>query len=160
VSAAAAVLPFVWAFAREQADLKRRVDVPAEPAAPRMAFYQKYTEALLRKYVRMTMEAGKVPSLTNQEEMFRGKGTSYQLGHFDDVVIFLHDVDRCLEKLAAGHQDLIARIALHQYTVAETAELLGLTVRTTMRRYRIAIDSLTRILLDVKLLQPQNSVKR
>lgn len=41
-----------------------------------MAFYRKYTEAMLQRYVRMSMEAGKVPSLLGQE-MFHGNVTSY-----------------------------------------------------------------------------------
>jgi hypothetical protein len=158
MSAAAAVLPFVWAFAREQAELKRKVEVPAEPIEPRMAFYRKYTEALLRKYVRMSTEAGKVPSLLKRE-MFRGKVTSYRVGNFDDVVIFLHDIDRCLEQLEPEQQDLISRIALQQYTVPETSEILDLPPRTTVRRYGIALDRLTRIFLNVKMLEPQNVVK-
>jgi hypothetical protein len=150
---AALVLPYVYAFARSQADLKRKVEVPTKPLEPRLAFYRKYTEALLRKYLRMSMEAGKVPSLMKQE-MFRGKVTSYQLGNFDDVVIFLHDVDRCIEKLDLELQELITRIALEGYNMGETAVLLALPPRTTIRRYGIAIDRLTRILLDVKILQP------
>ena len=150
---AALVLPYIWAFARTQADLKRKVELPAKPLEPRLAFYRKYTEALLRKYLRMSMEAGKVPSLMKQE-MFRGKVTSYQLGNFDVVVIFLHDVDRCIEKLHPEYQELITRIALEGYNMGEAAVLLGLPPRTTIRRYGIAIDRLTRILLDVKILQP------
>src|SRR5579884_1275247 len=70
------VLPYVWALAKEQ---------PVPPAAherkppePQMACYRKYTEAMLRRYVRMSMEAGKVTSLLGGE-MFRAKITSYRV---------------------------------------------------------------------------------
>ena len=151
---AAVVLPFVWAFAREQEELKRQVEVPAAPVKPQIAFYRKYTEALLRRYVRMSMEAGKIPSLLKQE-MFRGKVTSYQVDSFDDVVIFLHDVDRCLQKHDWQQQELITRIAIQEYTIPEAAELLGVPARTIVRRYRAALDRLTRVLLHVKMLEPQ-----
>jgi len=128
-----------------------------------MAFYRKYTEAMLQRYVRMSMEFGKVPSLLGQE-MFRGNVTSYRVESFEDVVIFLHDVDRCLKKLDAEQRHLISRIALQQYSLTETAELLGLKPRTVIRRYGQAVDRLTRIFLMVKMLEPlkacQGGVRR
>jgi len=61
-----------------------------------MAFYRKYTEAMLRRYVRMSMEAGKVPSLLGQE-MFRGRVISYRVESFEDVVNLIVDgVVECL----------------------------------------------------------------
>ena len=60
-----------------------------------MAFYRKYTEGLLRRYVRLSMEAGRAPSLLGRE-MFRGNVTNYSVQGFDDVVIFVHDVESCV----------------------------------------------------------------
>jgi hypothetical protein len=150
---AAMVLPFVWAIG---AELPVMLSAPVEQPQPEMAFYRKYTEAILRRYVKMSMEAGKVPSLLGQE-MFRGNVTNYRVGNFDDVVIFLHDVDRCLEKLDADQQQLISRMSLQQYTVGETAELLGLKPRTVIRRYGEALDRLTRVFLAAQMLEAVNS---
>jgi hypothetical protein len=144
---AAAVLPFVWALSVEPAA------PPLPPVEPQMAFYRKYTEAMLRRYVRMSMEAGKVPSLLGQE-MFRGRVTSYRVESFEDVVIFIHDVEHCLEQLDAEQQHLITRMALQQFTVGETAKMLGLAPRTTIRRYGQALDRLTRIFLYAEMLEP------
>jgi hypothetical protein len=154
MSAAAVVLPFVWATEILQATPRPRSGVPQQPLPPDMAFYRKYTEGMLRRYVRLSMEAGKVPSLLGQE-MFRGNVTSCRVDGFDDVVIFVHDIEKCLEKLEEEQQRLISRIALQQYTVGETAKLMGLKPRTVVRRYGQAVDSLTRILLSVKMLEPQ-----
>jgi hypothetical protein len=129
------------------------VEDPRRPVEQQMAFYRKYTEAMLRRYVRMSMEAGKVPSLLGQE-MFHGNVTSCRVESFDDVVIFLHDVGKCLERLDEEQQHLILRIALQQYTLGETAELMGLKPRTVVRRYGLAVDSLTRVFLGVKMLEP------
>jgi hypothetical protein len=150
---AALVLPYIWAIG---AELPVMVHAPVEQLGPEVAFYRKYTEAVLRRYVKMSMEAGKVPSLLGQE-MFRGKVTNYRVGNFDDVVIFLHDVDRCVEKLDADEQQLISRMSLQQYTVGETAELLGLKPRTVIRRYGEALDRLTRVFLAARMLEPLNS---
>ena len=153
MSAAAVILPYVWAIGNPQAVLRNAVEVPRKPVEPQMAFYRKYTEALLRRYVRMTMETGKVPSLLGQE-MFHGNVTSYRVESFEDVVIFLHDVGKCLERLDAEQQHLISGIALQQYTLGETAELMGLKPRTVVRRYCQAVDSLSRVFLSVKMLDP------
>jgi hypothetical protein len=117
------------------------------------AFYRKYTEGLLRRYVKMALESGKTPSLLGQE-MFRGKVTNYKVQGFDDVVIFVHDVGQCVAKLDSGHQYLIKRIALQEYTHGETAAMMGLAIRTVHRRYTEAIDRLTNIFLDRGLLEP------
>ena len=124
-----------------------------------MAFYRKYTEGMLRRYVCMSMEAGKVPSLLGKE-MFRGKVTSYRVQSFDDVVIFIHDVERCLEQLEEEQQQLIARIALQQYTLGETAKMMGLAPRTAIRRYGLALDRLTRIFLHAEMLEPLKMLSR
>jgi hypothetical protein len=151
VSAAAFILPFVWAARAGQA-------VPLNPVEPEVYFYRKYTEGLLRRYVRLSMESGRVPSLLGQE-MFRGKVTCYRVQGFDDVVIFVHDVEKCLDKLNDGQRHLISRIALQRYSHSEAAVLMGLTNRTVVRRYREAVDRLTKIFLYVKMLQPLNLVK-
>jgi len=150
MSAAAAVVPFIWAVGDESYRAEGSVQTPVEP---QMAFYRKYTEAMLQRFVRMSMEAGKVPSLLGQE-MFRGKVTNYKVDSFEDVVIYIHDVGKCLEKLDKEQQDLISRISLQQYTLSETAAMLGLKPRTVIRRYGQAVDTLTRIFLDVKMLEP------
>ena len=127
---------------------------PPVPPPPQLAFYRKYTEAMLRRYVRLSLEVGRVPSLLGRE-LFRGKVTSYRMESFEDVVIFCHDVERCLQRLSPGEQHLMDYIALKQYTVVETAGLLRVEPRRIVRRYCRAVDRLTRIFLEVKLLDPQ-----
>jgi hypothetical protein len=154
-----AILPFVWAVGAELPVNKYVADASdAQTHVPPqdLAYYRRYTEAVLRRYVRMSMEAGKVPSLIGQE-MFRGKVTNYRVGNFDDVVIFLHDIDRCLAKLEPEDQQVIARLALQQYTAAETAELLQLKPRTVLRRYGEALDRLTKVFLAARMLEPLKS---
>ena len=150
MSAAAAILPFIWAVGDERYKPKETAQTPV---IPQVAFYRKYTEAMLQRYARMSMEAGKVPSLLGQE-MFRGKVTNYKVDSFEDVVIYLHDVDRCLHKLGREQRDLVTRVCVQQYTLSETADMLGLKPRTEMRRYGQAVDTLTSIFLNVKLLEP------
>jgi hypothetical protein len=122
---------------------------------PEVAFYRKYTEALLRRYLRLSLEAGRVPSLMGRE-MFRGNVTHYRVHSFEDVVIFCHDVEKRLGELGALDQQLVKRLGLQQYTLVEVAGMLGLTVRIVLRRYVHALDKLTEVFLQDRLLEPQN----
>ena len=154
MSAALVILPMVWATAVQEEMDAVVESVPQEQTAlPGLAFYRKYTEAMLRRYVRLSMEAGRAPSLLGRE-MFRGKVTNYRVHGFDDVVIFVHDVETCMTKLTEGQQYLIRRIALQEYTHVETAGMMGLCKKTVMRRYARALDELTEIFLERKLLEP------
>jgi hypothetical protein len=108
---------------------------------------------MLRRYMKLSMESGRAPSLLGRE-MFRGKVTQYRVRCFDDVVIFVHDVERCLKLLDAEQNLMITRMALQEYTQSETAEMLRLPVRSLLRRYEHALDVLTKLFLERRLLEP------
>jgi predicted DNA-binding protein (UPF0251 family) len=157
MSAALMILPVVWATEALPEELQR----PKQPeqmqqprsVTPEVAFYRKYTEGLLRRYVRMSLEAGKVPCLMGRE-MFRGNVTNYAVNSFEDVIIFVHDVERCIGRLDEEEQMLIRRIALQEFTQGETAELMRWSIRSVNRRYSEALDKLTRTFLRAKMLHP------
>jgi hypothetical protein len=58
---------------------------------PDLWLYRHRTEALLQRFLRMSMETGKLPSILGQQ-FFRSHVTSYRASSFEDVVIFVHDV--------------------------------------------------------------------
>jgi hypothetical protein len=156
-----AMLPRVWAVAEPaaegpelQPDAVAEKAMRAEQAGEALAFYRKYTEAMLRRYVRLSMQCGRVPSLLGRE-LFRGNVTHYKMHNFEDVVIFCHDMDRRLNRLERLDQLLIKRIALQQYSQGETAAVLGLSLRSCVRGYAIALDRLTKMLLADGMLEPQ-----
>ena len=68
-------------------------------------------------------------------------------------MIFVYDVERCLARLNRLERELVGRIALQEYTLAETAALTGMSVRTVVRRYSDALDRLTQVFLRLELLQ-------
>jgi hypothetical protein len=157
MSAALAILPVVWATAAAEAVGEKQPEVVERPrTAPEVAFYRKYTEGLLRRSMRLSMEWGRTPSLLGRE-MFRGRVTNYSVKGFDDVVIFVVDVESCVARLTEGSQHLVRRIALQEFTQAETASLLGLPLRTVNRRYAYALDELTEIFLERELLEPSKA---
>lgn len=120
---------------------------------PELCFYRKRTEAILRRYFRMSVEVGRLPSILGQE-FFRSKVTSYGVSSFEDVVIFVHDVERSLAKLDRLGQDLIARVVLQGFSYEESARLLGCSRRTIERQVPDALDQLSEIFLAVGILKP------
>lgn len=144
----------VWAVA--EADPATQEEEAASGPAPEMAFYRKYTEAMVRRYLRLAMQAGRVPSLLGRE-LFRGNVSHYRMHNFEDVVIFCFDMERCLGRLSYVDGELIKRVAMQHYSQEEAASMLGISLRNAVRLYARALDSLTKLLLEAKLFEPQKS---
>ncbi len=132
---------------------RSRVHAEGPEVRPEMRFYRKYTEGMLRRYLRCSMESGRVPSLMGRE-LFRGHVTRYRIQAFDDAVNFVQDVERCLRRMDPVDQGLLRRIAIQEHTQEKAAALLGLSLRTTVRRYGVALDRLTAWFLQSGLLEP------
>jgi len=115
--------------------------------------YRGRTTALLRRYFRMSLDVGRLPSLLGRE-FFRARVTSYHVHSFEDVVILVHDVERCLERLDEFARQLVARVVFQDYTWDETAVLMGCSRRTVARRFPRTLDRLSEIFLEVGLLCP------
>ena len=118
---------------------------------PDLWLYRDRTVAMLKRYLRLSIEVGRLPSLLGRE-FFRSRVTSYHVSTFEDSVIFVHDVERSLERLDEFDQELIAKIVLQEYSQEETAHLLGCWRRTVGRRYPEALDELSKIFLNGGLL--------
>ena len=125
----------------------------APVAAAELHLYRDRTRAILRRYFRMSIELGRLPSLVGRE-FFRSRVTSYRMHTFEDVVIFVHDTETCLQRLDPFSQQLIARIIFQDYTLEETAALVGCGRRTVVRRYPRALDRLSELFLEAELLRP------
>ena len=117
-----------------------------------LAFYRKHTENLLRRYLYVSMQVGRTPSAMN-EPVERGNVSYRRLRTFEDAVIFVLDVEACLSKLSALERILLNRIVLQEYTQAETAAMLGISLRAVIYKLPHALDRMTRVLLDLDLLQ-------
>ena len=124
-----------------------------EAAAQNLRLYRDRTRAILRRYFRMSIELGRLPSLVGRE-FFRARVTSYRLHTFEDAVIFVHDTESCLKRLDEFSQKIIARIVFQDYSLEETAALLGCGRRTVVRRYPRALDRLSELFLEAELLRP------
>ena len=118
--------------------------------------YRGRTVAMLRRYMRYSIETGRLPSLLGRE-FFRAKVTSYTVVTFEDRVIFVHDMETCLEKLDEFSRQIIARHILQEHDCWATARLLNCHEKTVRRLTPLALDMLSEILLDVGLLERLSS---
>lgn len=125
---------------------------PGKPEARRgIEFYRKHTEKLLRRYLYASMQVGRAPSLLG-EPVARGWASCSVVRTFEDAVIFVLDVETCLNELDTLDRMLLSRIVLQAYTQDEAAALLGISNRTVNRRYQEALDRLTEKLLESEIL--------
>lgn len=118
----------------------------------RRAAYRGRTVSMLRRYMRYSMETGRLPSLLGRE-FFRAKVTRHTAITFEDRVIYAHDMETCLHRLDDFSQKVIGRIVLQEYSHEEAAGLLGCARITVHRALLDALDQLGSILLRVGLME-------
>jgi len=86
--------------------------------------YRDRTTGLLRRYLRISVEVGRLPSLLGRE-LFRTRVSSYHVTSFEEAVIFVRDVECRLQKLNEFDRKLLTRIIFQEYTHDEAAQMLG-----------------------------------
>ena len=161
---AALQLPMVWGASSAQPawheNARTRPETPAaKPAAKQpdagpvvsLGFYRKHTESTLRRYLYASMQVGRAPSILG-DPIARGWCSSRPIRTFEDAVIFVLDVEKCLNQLGSLDREMLSRIVLQEYTQAEAASLIGMSVRTISYKFPQALDRLTEKLLEAGLL--------
>ncbi|MGB8113107.1 MAG: hypothetical protein WCF22_05015 [Candidatus Sulfotelmatobacter sp.] len=126
---------------------------------PDLWLYRKKTTALLRRYMRWSLEAGRVPSLLGRE-LFRARITAYTATTFEERVIFLHDVEGCLERLKGFDRQIVARVVLQEHDHDAAARILQCDRKTIERRLPELIDELTETFLRAELLEKLPETKK
>jgi hypothetical protein len=138
-------------------EIPRDLATPAPD--PDLWLYRERTIALLRRYLRLSIEVGRMPSLLGRE-FFRARVTSYKASTFEDSVIYVHDMERSLEELSEFDRQLIAKIVLQEYSKEEAAPLLGCAYRTVERLFPEALDRVSELLLQRGILARLPRTKR
>lgn len=129
--------------------MRADVFVPADE----LHMYRSHTIGLLRRYFRMSLEVGRLPALLGRE-VFRARVTSYRSASFEDLVIFVADVEHCLARLPEKQQQVIARVIFQEYTLPEAAVLVRANEKTVRRALASGLDRLAEIFLGCGLLRP------
>lgn len=165
---AALQLPMVWGASSPESTWHfhpaPKREEPAETRSPKaaelpvekspvvsLAFYRKHTEKMLRRYLYASMQVGRSPAILG-DPIGRGWVSSRPVRTFEDAVIFVLDVEKCLNQLGPLDRRLLSRIVLQEYTQFETASLLGMSLRTVCYKFPQAVDRLTEKLLETGLL--------
>jgi DNA-directed RNA polymerase specialized sigma24 family protein len=97
------------------------------------------------------MQVGRAPNILS-DPIARGWCSSRPVRTFEDAVIFVLDVEKCLNELGSLDRLLLSRIVLQEYTQAEAAPIMGMAVRTISYKFPQALDRLTQKLLKAGLL--------
>jgi predicted DNA-binding protein (UPF0251 family) len=118
----------------------------------RRRVYRGRTAAMLQRYMRYALETGRIPSILGGE-FFRSRVTSYSVTTFEDRAIFVHDMERCLNRLDELSRQILARVVLQGHDRDEAARLFGCTPRTIHRNLTEALDRMADILIEVGLLE-------
>ena len=130
---------------------KPAVKAPAAGPLVSLGFYRKHTESLLRRFLYASMQVGRAPNILG-DPIARGWCSSRPIRTFEDAVIFVLDVEKCLNQLGSLDRIMLSRIVLQEYTQAETASMLGMGIRTISYKFPQALDRLTEKLLETGLL--------
>jgi hypothetical protein len=130
-----------------------------EDQARERRIYRGRTVAMLRRYMRYSIETGRMPSLLGAE-FFRAKVTAYTVVTFEDRVIFVHDMEKCLERLDDFSRQLIARHILQEHDRWGTAKLLHCNEKTVRRCTPLVLDLLSEILIDVGLMKRLDPIQK
>jgi hypothetical protein len=120
---------------------------------PDLWLYRRRTVKLLRRYMRFSIETGRLPSFIGRE-FFRTRVTSYSSVTFEDRVIFVRDVEKCLHRLHEWDQQMVARVILQEHAYDDAARFLHCSAKTIQRRVPEVLDLLSESFLEAKLMDP------
>lgn len=113
--------------------------------------YRSSCVAMLRRYFQMSVELGRLPALLGRE-FFRSRSDTIRESWFEDAVIYVHDIESCLESLHHFDQQVISRVVLQEYAQEDAARLLGCTARHLRHRLAVGLDLLAQLFLDRGLM--------
>ena len=114
--------------------------------------YRYETEALTQKYLAVSLDLGRLPSVLGGE-MFRSRVTAYKVSSFEDLVIFVTDFSACLDRLSERARRFLTLHLLQEYSKEESATKMGCDVRNARRIYCDALDEMSEILLRFRMLE-------
>ena len=111
------------------------------------------TMALLHRYFRKSLLIGRLPSLLGRE-VFPARMQGRALHAFEDTVLFVCDVDRCLTGLEPLNQRLVAYCILEDHTEWDAARQFHRSQSDVSRRLHATLDLLHDTFCRLGLLRP------
>jgi hypothetical protein len=127
----------------------RGVRVPASPAD--VFYLRAHTHGMLRRYLYASMQPCRIACTLNSP-IGRGWVSSRPIRTFEDTIIFIFDMEKCIKSLPSLDRDLLDKIVIQEYTQSEAAQLLGMGTRTISYKFTAALDRLTAKLIEAEIL--------
>lgn len=120
-------------------------------AEPETVCFRGQTIAIVRHFFEISSQVGRLPSILGRE-FFQAKVSHHAVPSFEDQAVFVHDIEHCLLKLSDEHARMIMMVGLYDFSKDEVAALLRRCRSWVTQRYIEALDALTQIFLDAKVL--------
>jgi hypothetical protein len=116
------------------------------------SMFRAHTLKLLRHYLRLSLDYGRIPSVLGGE-MMRARVSNTRMHTIEDETIFIHDMNRCLERELDGDElRLMALIVFMEHTFEEAALILHYSEKQLRRKFPPIMDRLTRAFFEREFL--------
>lgn len=122
-------------------------------------FFRAQTLAIVRHFYEIACQVGRLPSILGRE-FFRARVSHHAIPSFEEQAVFVHDVERALERLNERDAEVIGLVGLFHYSLEEVAELLGRSRSCVVKRFAESVDRLAELFLEAGLLQENRPDRR
>ncbi len=126
---------------------------------PEILCYRGQTFAIVRHFFEISSQVGRLPSLLGRE-FFRARVTHHAIPSFEDQAVFVRDVELCFARLSEPHAEMITLVALYSFSRDEVAEMLRASRTWVNHRVAEALDALSEIFLQARLLREDRPDRR
>ena len=136
-------------------------EAPAEEIDPRpeMVCFRGQTLALVRHHFELSSQLGRLPSLMGRE-FFRARVSHHRIPSFEEQAVFVRDVELCIAKLSAEHQEIVMIAGLYDFSREEIAQMLHISKAAVNLWFNEALDALSEIFLNAGILSEQRPDRR
>ena len=117
------------------------------------SFERTRTMALLHRFLRTSLSLGRMPSLFGRE-IFRAQAQSRRPSAFEDAVLFVCDIEKCLSELEPLKQRLIAYCVLENRSEWEASREFHSSQGFISKQLGLALDMLHRTFCQRGILPP------
>jgi len=137
------------------------VPPPAEEVDPRpeMVCFRSQTLAMVRHYFELSSQLGRLPSLMGRE-FFRAKVSHHAIPSFEEHAVFVRDIELCIGRLNAEHQEIVTIAGLYHFSHEEIAAMLHISRSSVSVWFAEALDALSEIFLAAGVLRESRPDRR
>lgn len=126
---------------------------------PEILCYRGQTLAMVRHFFEISSQVGRLPSLLGRE-FFRARVSHHSIPSFEDQAVFVRDVQLCFARLSEQHAEMITLVGLYSFSRDEVAEMLRHSKSWVSNRVAEALDALSEIFLQARLLREDRPDRR